>query len=119
MAVTREALRAAVADYVEQVNSSDEVRRTLRRWECVLRIEPTDLDSPITITIANGVVTGLRDGAEGVADLIVSASAADLLDIFWGEVNPAQRYTEGSLTIQGPQEHLMRLDAMAMLVFLD
>ncbi len=119
MTATRDELLAAVADYVEQVNGNDEIKRTFRRWDCVIRVSAIDLDAAFTLTVEGGTVTSFDDGAEAVPDLVVNASSTDLLEIFWGEVNPAQRYTDGAVTIQGPQEHLMRLDAMTMLVFLD
>ena len=54
-----------------------------------------------------------------VADLIVSGSSEDLANIFWGDENPASNYMQGAIKTQGSQEDIMRLDAMAIFIFLD
>jgi len=115
---SREDLREALDDYVEQANANERVARTLRNWRCVIHLRALDSDAAFTLDVDGGRVTPALDGSVGAPDLIVRASADDLSDIFWGEVNPAERYNQGALKIEGPQEHLLRLDAMAMLVFL-
>lgn len=118
MPPTREALREAIDDYVEQANDNERVRRTLRTWRCVIHLNATDADATFTMTVEGGQVADVADGLQGPPDLIVHGTGDDLNDIFWGDVNPAERYNQGALRIEGPQEHLMRLDAMAMLIFL-
>ena len=114
---TREELREAVDDYLAQASKSERVLRSLRNWNCVIYFEASDIGASFTMTIKDGKVT-VSDDAQGVADLIVRGSSEDLADIFWGDANPASNYMQGAIKIQGSQEDVMRLDAMAMLIYL-
>ena len=115
---TNAELRAALDDYVIQANRNERVRRALANWNCVLHLRATDTDAAFTLTIQNGELTGIADGLQGQADLIVSGSSEDLTNIFWGDENPASNYMQGAIKVQGSQEDVMRLDAMAMFIFL-
>jgi putative sterol carrier protein len=114
---TREELREALDDYLAQASKSERVLRSLRNWNCVIYFEATDIDTSFTMTIKDGKAT-VNDGPQGAADLIVKGSSEDLADIFWGDANPASNYMQGAIKIQGSQENVMRLDAMAMLIYL-
>jgi hypothetical protein len=111
-------IREALDDYIEQANGSESVQRTLSNWRCVLHFSASDSAAAFTVTVEGGRIADARDGLVGQADLALEAEGAELAAIFWGEANPAERYNEGAVRIRGPQEHLMRLDAMAMLIFL-
>jgi hypothetical protein len=57
-------------------------------------------------------------GLDGVPDLVVRGHSMDLAEIFWGDANPVSNYMQGAITTQGRAEEVMRLDAMAMFVYL-
>jgi putative sterol carrier protein len=114
----REQVREALDDYVEQANANDRIRRTLRNWNCSIHFEALDSDAAFTLKIDHGEITSAEDGLHGDPDLIIQASSEDLTEIFWGEANPAERYNNGAVTVRGSQEHLMRLDAVAMFIYL-
>ena len=116
--VTREQIREALDDYVEQANANEKIRRTLRNWNCSIHFEALDSDARFTMRIDGGEITSVAEGSHGVADLIVRGSGADLAGIFWGEANPAEHYNTGAITVRGSQEDIMRLDAAAMFVYL-
>ena len=111
---TREELREALDDYIAQASKSE---RVLRNWNCVIYFEASDIGASFTMTIKDGKAT-VSDSSQGAADLIVKGSSEDLADIFWGDANPASNYMQGAIKIQGSQENVMRLDAMAMLIYL-
>jgi len=67
--------------------------------------------------IKDGKAT-VYDGLQEQPDLIVRGSSEDLTDIFWGDANPASNYMQGAIKVQGSQENVMRLDAMAMMICL-
>jgi hypothetical protein len=116
---TRDDLRAALADYVVRAQASERVRKTLKGWSCVLHIQATDLpEAAFTSTITNGALSGVQDGLTGQADLIVSGAGEDLAKIFWCEESPASNYMQGAVTTRGSQDDVMRLDAMAMFIYL-
>ena len=112
---TREELREALDDYIAQASKSERVLRSLRNWNCVIYFEAVDVSASFTMTIKSGQVT-VSDGSPETPDLIVRGSSEDLCNIFWGDANPASNYMQGAIKVQGSQENVMRLDAMAMLI---
>ena len=119
MPATHEQIREALDDYVEQANASGRVRRTLRNWRCSIHFEALDSEAAFTVIIDRGEIGSVEDGLQGEPDLIIRATGEDMVGIFWGEANPAELYNGGHVKVQGSQEHVMRLDAMTMLVYLD
>lgn len=116
---TRDELREALDDYVGRAQVSERVRKTLKGWSCVMHIQATDQpEAAFTATIANGELTGVQDGPVGQADLIISGTAEDLAKIFWCEESPASNYMQGAVQTRGSQDDVMRLDAMAMFIYL-
>ena len=117
---TREELREALDDYVARGQANERVRRTLKNWNCVMHLQAEDVpDAQFTMTIKNGELSGVEDGLIGdTADLIIRGSSEDLANIFWGDENPASNYMQGAIKVQGSQDDVMRLDAMAMFIFL-
>ncbi len=116
---TREELREALDDYMARGQASERVRKTLKGWNCVLHIQATDApDAAFTVAIKSGEVGGVADGLQGSPDLIVQGKADDLAKVFWGEENPASNYMQGAIQTKGSQDDVMRLDAMAMFIFL-
>ncbi|HLY32827.1 MAG TPA: SCP2 sterol-binding domain-containing protein [Ktedonobacterales bacterium] len=116
---TREELREALDDYTGRAQANERVRKTLKNWNNVIHLDVTDLGIAYTMTIVNGELTSVQDGAIGTPDLIVQGNSEDLTNIFWGDENPASNYMQGAITTRGSQEDVMRLDAMAMLLYLD
>lgn len=114
---TREEVREALDDYVEQASKNERVLRALRTWNCIIYFETTDIEAAFTMIIKDGKAT-VHDGLQTQPDLIVRGTSEDLTDIFWGDANPASNYMQGAIKVQGSQDNVMRLDAMAMLVYL-
>jgi putative sterol carrier protein len=115
---TRDELREALDDYIQRANQSERVKRTLKNWNCVMHLQATDVDAAFTMTIRNGELSSVEDGLQGAADLIIRGKSEDLANIFWGDENPASNYMQGAIQVQGSQEDVMRLDAMAMFIYL-
>ncbi len=115
---TKEELREAINDYVTQAQQSAGVQRSLKSWTCVMYIEATDIDAQFTMTVRNGTASVI-EGRDGSPDLIIRGSSEDLTNIFWCDENPASNYMQGAIKVQGPQDHTMKLDAMALLIYLE
>jgi putative sterol carrier protein len=115
---TREELREALDDYVEQARKSDRVVRSLRKWNCVIYLEALDISAGFTMVIKDATAT-VYDGVQDTPDLIVQGSSEDLCNIFWCDANPASNYMQGAIKTKGAQENVMRLDAMSLLIYLE
>ena len=55
----------------------------------------------------------------GQPDLVVTATSEDFADLFWGDLNPSDKYVSGEIVLAGSSEDVLRLDAMSMVAFLD
>jgi len=115
---TREELREALDDYVAQAQKSERVTRSLRNWNCNIYVEATDIQAAFTMAIKDSK-TAVHDGQFEQPDLIVRGSSEDLANIFWCDSNPASNYMKGAVKIQGSQDNVMRLDAMALLIYME
>ena len=118
---TREELREALEDYVMRGQANERARRALKSWNCVMHLHAEDVPEAVfTLTIKDGELSEIKDGLVGdTADLIIRGNSEDLANIFWGDENPASNYMQGAIKVQGSQDDVMRLDAMAMFIFLD
>lgn len=112
-------LERALEDYVEKANASPRARKTLATWSCRLHIAATDAaDVAFTYVVEQGASQPIIVGLDGVPDLVVRGHSFDLAEIFWGDANPVSNYMQGAIKTQGRADDVMRLDAMAMFVFL-
>jgi hypothetical protein len=120
----RESIRAdeleqALEEYVDKANASPRAQKTLATWTCRVHIEAFDADDVrFTYVVDNGASQPVVRGLVGVPDLIVRGHSMDLAEIFWGDANPVSNYMQGAIKTQGRADDVMRLDAMAMFVFL-
>jgi putative sterol carrier protein len=118
-AVTAEELHEALVEYVEKANASPRAQKTLATWTCRIHIEAADIEgAAFTFTVVAGVAQPIQKGLDGVPDLIVRGGSMDLAEIFWGDANPVSNYMQGAIRTQGRADDVMRLDAMAMFIFL-
>ena len=115
---TREELREALDDYVANATKNERVLRSLKNWNCVIYFEATDIVAPFTMTIKGGRAS-ISESVQEQPDLIVRGGSEDLANIFWGDENPASNYMQGAIKVSGSQENVMRLDAMALLIYLE
>lgn len=118
--VTTDELYDALVEYGEKGNASPRARATLAGWSCRVHIEATDEPATrFTLVLTNGTSAPPSHGHEGVPDLIVRGHSMDLAEIFWGDANPVSNYMQGAIKTQGRADDVMRLDALAMFIFLN
>jgi len=108
----------ALSEYAVKAGASSRVGKTLRGWDCRVHILATDNDAAFTLVVSDGQPASPTYGLSGAADLVVRGHSFDLAEIFWGDANPVSNYMQGAIRTQGRAEDVMRLDAMAMFVFL-
>jgi putative sterol carrier protein len=112
-------LGQALREYADKANASPRARKTLAGWTCRVHIEATDVaEARFTFVVEQGVSRGVIVGLDGIPDLVVRGHSFDLAEIFWGDANPVSNYMQGAIKTQGRAEDVMRLDAMAMFIFL-
>jgi hypothetical protein len=118
--ISSKELEHALREYVDRANASPRARKTLANWTCRIHIQAVDVDDgEFTYIVEKGQSQPLVLGLENVPDLIVRGQSFDLAEIFWGDANPVSNYMQGAIKTQGRADDVMRLDAMAMFIFLN
>lgn len=116
---TSEEIHQAYADWRQRSNGNERLRKMVRGWNRVVHILTTDNELSFTLAVADQDLSELSDGQVGQPDLVVTGSSEDFCDMFWGDLNPSEKYMSGEITMAGSQEDVMRLDAISMVAFLD
>jgi len=112
-------LAQALREYVDKANASPRARKALASWTCRIHIQATDVaGAQFTYVVEQGASQPLIAGLDGVPDLVVRGHSMDLAEIFWGDANPVSNYMQGAIATLGRADQVMRLDAMAMFIFL-
>jgi hypothetical protein len=111
-------LFGALSEYVAKAAASPRVGKTLGGWDCRIHVVAIDHGAAFTLVVSGGRPESPTVGLSGAADLVVRGHSFDLAEIFWGDANPVSNYMQGAIRTQGRAEDVMRLDAMAMFVFL-
>jgi len=109
----------AYADWQVRCNGNARMARMLRGWDRTVHLVATDTGDAFTIAVADSVLGDLRTGLVDTPDLVVSATSEDFADLFWGDLNPSEKYVSGEIALAGSSEDVLRLDAMSMVAFLD
>ena len=116
---TQQEITEALLDFQEQCNRNERLRRMQRDWSKILHIVAEDNDSRHTMTVVAGETTKIEEGLVGTPDIIVTTNSETLCDMFWGDLNPAQKYLRGELKLKASQEDVMRLDAINLIIWPD
>ena len=117
--ITAAELEQALKEYVDKANTSPRAQKTLAGWTCRIHIQAVDVeDVKFTYVVEKGSSQPVIHGLDGIPDLVVRGHSMDLAEIFWGDANPVSNYMQGAIKTQGRADDVMRLDAMAMFIFL-
>lgn len=116
MATSQEILEA-LADYQVQCNENERLRRMQKDWTRRLHFLATDTGDWFTMEVVEGEITACANGQEGGPDIVVHATSEDLCDMFWGDLNPSQKYLRGEIIVKASPEDVMRLDAITMIIW--
>ena len=109
----------AYADWQARCNANSRLAKMLRGWDRVVHLTCSDTGDRFTIAVEDSVLAELRQGAVGDPDLVVTATSEDFADLFWGDLDPSDKYVSGEIVLAGSSEDVLRLDAMSMVAFLD
>lgn len=110
------ALRAALSVFAERINGDPKLRRMVADWERAIALEATDGDGDgVGIVVHGGeVLVGTLPDAP---DIRLRAPRRVLEDVFSGRLSPTEPYVEGSLSVEGSQEDVLRLDFLSLMIW--
>jgi putative sterol carrier protein len=118
LASTDEILEA-YAEWRTRSNANPRLTGMVRGWDRVIHFTTTDTEQGFTMHVEAQQLSDLQPGHEGRPDVLVSGSSEDFCDMFWGDLNPSEKYMSGEITLLGSQQDVMRIDAISMVAFLD
>jgi len=107
----------ALEDFKEQCNSNKRLRRMQRDWSKVLHYAASDTGDTFTMTVLEGEIIKNEMGKQGTPDVVIETESETLCDMFWGDVNPTQKYLKGEIKVKGSQEDVMRIDAITAVIW--
>ncbi len=114
-----EELDEALKDYQNTCNSNERLRKMQRDWSKVLHFNCEDNGLKFTMDVDHGEIVHYCEGHNGVPDIVVTTGSETFCDMFWGDLNPVQKYLRGEIKVQGSQEDVMRLDAISYVIWPD
>lgn len=110
---------AAIAEYTKLSNGNSRLRKMNRDWTRIVQFHANDLAQDFTMKIKEGEIIEAKIGKADVPDIIISSTSEIFCDMFWGDLNPTQKYLSGELQVKGSQEDIMRLDAVSAVIWPD
>ncbi len=118
MASTDDVL-TAFAEWRGRSNGNPRLTKMVRGWDRVIHFTTTDTAEAFTMRVEGAQLSDLAVGHQGQPDVVVTGTSEDFCDMFWGDLNPSEKYMSGEITLLGSQQDVMRIDAISMVAFLD
>lgn len=112
-------IHEALDDYTKSCNTNERLRKMQRDWTRLLHFVCSDSGLHFTMVVVGGEIVRVVEGHEGVPDIIVTTDSEVFCDMFWGDLNPVQKYLRGEIKVKGSQEDVMRLDAISYVIWPD
>lgn len=112
-------LSEALADYTISCNTNERLRKMQRDWSRILHFVCSDNGTTFAMDVDHGEILSTPAGHVGTPDIIVTTHSETFCDMFWGDLNPVQKYLRGEIAVQGSQEDVMRLDAISYVIWPD
>ena len=117
MADAKEVMEA-LAEYTKLSNGNPRLKKMNRDWSKVVQLYATDIKADFTMKIEAGEILETKTGkSETPPDIIITSTSEIFCDMFWGDLNPTQKYLTGELQVKGTQEDIMRLDAISAIIW--
>jgi putative sterol carrier protein len=114
-----EELVEAFADWRTRSNDNPRLAKMVKGWDRVVQFTTTDTAEQFTMRVQDQQLSELVPGHVGQPDVVVTGTSEDFCDMFWGDLNPSEKYMSGEITLAGSQQDVMRIDAISMVAFLD
>jgi len=114
-----EELLEAYAEWLTRSNANPRLTKMLKGWDRVIHFTTTDTGQGYTMRVEGQQLSELAVDHEAQPDVVVTGSSEDFCDMYWGDLNPSEKYMSGEITLAGSQQDVMRIDAISMVAFLD
>lgn len=116
---TVDELVEAYAEWRTRSNANPRLTKMVKGWDRAIHFHVTDIGRGFTMRVQDQQLSDLDLGPVEEWDVLVTGTSEDFCDMFWGDLNPSEKYLSGEITLQGSQQDVMRIDAISMVAFLD
>jgi putative sterol carrier protein len=107
----------AMTEYTKLSNGNARLRKMNRDWSKVVHFHATDTNNDFLMKVESGEIIEFKAGTPDIADISIASTSEVFCDMFWGDLNPTQKYLTGELQVKGSQEDIMRLDAISAVIW--
>ncbi len=115
--VTIETLVSTLNTFVKKVNENATLKKILKGWTKLIVVKTKDPDAVATLKVEKGTVVEVKLEDTPNADIVLSALADVINDIFIGKANPSRLYLDGTLKVFSSQKDQMVLDSIVDIVW--
>ncbi len=113
---SHEEITRSLQAFTEEYSKNQRLKVMNKDWDRNVLIKANDIESVHTLTLKNGELS-LKEGKDAEPDLIVMSDSEILVDMFYGDITPAEPYMNGSLKIIGSEDDILRLDFISLLIW--
>ncbi len=114
---TSDEIMEALKDFTEQCNGNKRLRRMQRDWTKKLHYKTIDTNDAFLMEVVEGEIIKTAAEIDGTPDIIVETDSETMCNMFWGDINPTQKYLKGEIKVKGTQEDVMRIDAITAVIW--
>jgi len=101
----------------EKINTNARLRQMIRDWNRDIAVVAKDMpDTATSIQMREGQMEWQRARCEA-PQIVLTAPSDVLIGIFRGDRTPTEPYLEGTLTLRGTQEDVLRLDFVSLMIW--
>jgi len=115
-------LKATLNNFASNVNQNAQVQRLTKNWTVDINLQCTDQDEQFLIVVNQGQVIEIKElndctEQERKETILLRTHTDCFMDIFEGRCNPAIASLEGDLQVFGDEQHSIKLDAIALILW--
>ena len=115
MATSQEIMEALI-DFQQQCNDNKRLRRMQRDWTRLLHYVATDTGDAFTMRVVAGETTDIKPDRDGTPDVIIETDSETMCDMFWGDINPTQKYMRGEIKVKTNQKNIIHINTITTII---
>ncbi|NTW05788.1 MAG: sterol carrier protein [Peptococcaceae bacterium] len=104
--------------FAEEYSNNKRLKIMNKDWNRKILVLANDIESGHTLVLNEGELSFTEGNVEN-PDLTVISDSEILVDMFYGDITPAEPYLKGTLKIIGSEDDILRLDFISLLIWGD
>ncbi len=113
---THQEITESLKAFAQEYSKNQRLKTMNRDWDRAVLILADDIESAHTLVLKGGELS-FSQGKAAEPDLTVISNSEILADMFFGDITPTEPYMNGTLRIIGPEDDILRLDFISLLIW--